>query len=147
MIHFSSWLQNAWLATNSLQQLLNSGTIYVYSGPVPANADAAIDASSVLLATVKNGASGVTFSNTPTNGVLQKTASETWSGSVAATGNATFYRYCVGSDTGSGGSASGNYRVQGSIGTDASFDLVVGSAALTSGGTFPINTYQLAITQ
>jgi len=42
---------------------------------------------------------------------------------------------------------SGNYRVQGTIGTDASYDLVVGSAALTSGGTFPINTYQLAITQ
>lgn len=147
MIHFSSWLQNAWLATNSLQHLLNSGTIYVYSGPVPANADAAVDASCVLLCTVKNGSNGVTFSNAPTNGVLQKTASENWSGTIAATGNATFYRYCVGSDTGSGASASGNYRVQGSIGTDASFDLVVGNAALTNGGDFPINTFQLAITQ
>lgn len=143
MIHFSSQLANALLATGSLQQLLNSGTIEIYSGPVPASADAAIDPSCVLLASVNNAGAGVTFNNAPTNGVLQKTASETWSGNVLASGTATFYRYCVGADTGAGVSGAGNYRVQGTIGTDASFDLVVGNAALTAGGTFPINTYQL----
>lgn len=147
MIHFSVYLNNAWLTTGALQSLLNSGTIYVFSGPVPATADAAIDPSCVLLVTVKNGSSGVTFSSTATNGVLQKTASETWSGTVAATGTAAFYRYCIGSDNGQAASTTGNYRVQGTIGADASFDLVVGSTALTSGGTFPINTYQLAIQQ
>lgn len=147
MIHFSEYLNNAWLTSGSLQSLLNSGQIYVFSGPVPANADVAIDSSCVLLATINNGGSGVTFSNTATNGVLQKTTAETWSGSIAATGTASFYRYCIGSDNGQAASVAGNYRVQGTIGTDASYDLVVGSAALASGGTFPINTYQLVIQQ
>lgn len=147
MIHFSTVLKNAWLTGGALQSLLNSGTIYVFSGPVPVDADAAIDPSCTLLATVNNAGAGVTFSATATNGVMQKTPAETWSGNIAASGNASFYRYCVGGDNGKAAAAAGNYRVQGSIGTDASFDLVVGNAALTSGGTFPVNTYQLAIQQ
>lgn len=148
MIHFSTVLSNALLATGSLKSLIDGGKIYVYSGPVPATADAAVDASSVLLATITAAAgAGVTFNGAPANGVLQKTAAETWSGNVATTGVASFYRLCVGADNGSAAASAGNYRVQGSIGTDASFDLQVTSTALTSGNAQPINSYQLILAQ
>lgn len=148
MIHFSTVLSNALLATGSLKSLIDGGKIYVYSGPVPATADAAVDVSSVLLATITAAAgAGVTFNGAPANGVLQKTAAETWSGNVATTGTASFYRLCVGADTGSAAAAAGNYRVQGSIGTDASFDLQVTSTALTAGNAQPINSYQLIMAQ
>lgn len=146
MISFSSQLVNAWLGTSPLQTLLNSCTLYIFAGNVPANADAAVDGTAVLLATVKNGGAGGTF-QAPANGVLQKTSAENWSGSIGASGTATFYRLCIGSDAGTAASGAGNYRVQGSIGTDASFDLQVANAALTSGGSFPVSTYELVMQQ
>jgi hypothetical protein len=145
MIHFSTQLENAWLA--QLAALLNGASIYVYSGPVPASADVAIDPSCVLLATINNAGAGVTFNNAPANGVLQKTAAENWSGNVATAGSASFYRLCVGADNGSAAAAAGNYRVQGTIGTDASFDLLFGSTALTAGTPQGINTFQLYMQQ
>lgn len=146
MIHFSTQLSNALLASGSLKSLIDTGKIYIYSGPVPATADDAIDGSCVLLVTVSNGGTGVTFDGTPANGVLKKTTSETWSETIGTSGTASFYRLCVGSDDGSAASTTGNYRVQGTIGTDASFDLVVPSTTLTSGNTQSIDTYQLYIT-
>ena len=147
MLHFSTQLSNALLATGSLKSLLDTGKLYIYSGPVPATADEAIDASSVLLCTISNGGSGVTFDGAPANGVLKKTAAETWSGVNAATGDAAFYRFCVGTDTGSGVSGAGNYRVQGTIGVDASFDLEIPATALTSGNTQAIDTFQFFVDQ
>jgi hypothetical protein len=148
MIHFSTVLSNALLATGSLKSLIDGGKIYVYSGPVPTTGDAAVDGSCVLLDTITAAAgAGVTFDGAPANGVLKKTAAETWSGTVATTGVASFYRLCVGSDTGAGAAGAGNYRVQGTIGTDASFDLVFASTSLTATNAQPINTYQLIIAQ
>jgi len=147
MIHFSVYLKNAWLVNDRLLNLLNLATIYVFSGPVPADADAAIDGTCVSLVTVKNGSTGVSFDTTVVNGVLQKNTSETWSGTAVASGTATFYRLCVGSDTGQAVSATGNYRVQGTVGIDATFDLTASNTALVSGDTFSINSYQLAIGQ
>lgn len=146
MIHLSSQIANALLATGSLKSLLDGGKIYIYSGPVPASADAAIDVSSVLLDTITAAAgAGVTFDGAPANGVLKKTAAEVWSGTAAAAGTASFYRLCVGTDTGSAASGAGNYRVQGSIGTDASFDMVFSSAAIASGDVKTLNTFQLQL--
>lgn len=146
MIHISTQLANALLATSSLKALLDNGKIYAYSGPVPANADDAIDASCVLLDTFTAAAgAGLTFDGAPVNGVLKKTAAEVWSGVAGATGTATFYRYCVGADNGSAASAAGDYRVQGTIGTDASFDMVLTTADIVSGDTKTLNTFQLQL--
>jgi hypothetical protein len=147
MIHFSTVLSNALLATGSLKSLIDGSKIYVYSGPVPADGNVAIDGSCVLLATISNAGAGVTFNGAPANGVLQKTAAETWSGTCAATGVASFYRTGVGADTGSGVAGAGNYRVQGTIGTDASFDLVFATTSLVATQPQPINTYQLILPQ
>lgn len=147
MIRFSTALANALLATGSLKSLIDGGKLYVYSGPVPATGGEAIDGACVLLATVSNGGTGVTFDGSPANGVLKKTTAETWSATVAASGDAAFYRLCVGSDTGSAAEAAGDYRVQGSIGTDASFDLELAAVALTSGNTLTLDSFQLFIDQ
>lgn len=146
MIRFSSFLFNDWLGTSPLKTLLNACKVYVYSGPVPADADVAIDGSCVLLATISNGGTGGTF-DAPTNGVLQKAAAETWSGTAGASGNASFYRLCVGSDNGSGAAATGGYRVQGTVGTDASFDYKLANVAITSGATVPLDDYELVAQQ
>lgn len=135
MLTLTTALKNAWLATSPLKTLIDSGFIYLYSGPVPDSAEAALDPSCVKLCKVDAAAgagTGVTWDGAPANGVLQKTAGETWSGTNLATGTATFYRYCVGADDGSAAYAA-QYRIQGTVGTDASFDMDVGSTALVSG--------------
>lgn len=146
MLHLSTQLANALLATGSLKSLLDGGKIYLYSGPVPATADEAVDASSVLLDTITAAAgAGLTFDGAPANGVLKKTAAEVWSGVAAASGQAAFFRYCVGADDGSAAAGAGNYRVQGTIGIDASFDMVFSSTTVTSGDTKTLNTFQLQL--
>lgn len=147
MIHLSSYLADALLATGSLKSLLDTGKIYIYSGPVPSSAvpaDGAIDPSCVLLDTITAAAgAGLTFNGAPVNGVLQKTSTETWSGVAGAAGTATFFRFCVGTDNGSAAAAAGNYRVQGTVGTDASFDMVFTSATIAVSDTKTLNTFQL----
>lgn len=146
MIHLSSQIADALLATGSLKSLLDTGKIYIYSGPVPSTADEAVDVSCVLLDTITAAAgAGLTFDGAPVNGVLKKTAAETWSGVAGATGTASFWRFCVGTDNGSALSAAGNYRVQGTVGTDASYDMVLTTAAITSGDTKTLNTFQLQL--
>lgn len=143
MLKLNAFLANALLASGSLKSLLDGGKIYIYSGPVPATVDEAVDGSSVLLDTIDVAGTGVTFDGTPANGVLKKTTAETWSGDAVATGTATFFRFCVGADDGSGAAAAGDYRVQGTVGTDASFDMVFTSADITTGDTKTLNTFQL----
>lgn len=146
MIHVTSQLSNALLATGSLKSLLDSGKIYLYSGPVPATADEAIDASCVLLDTITAAAgAGVTFDGAPVNGVLKKTAAETWSGTAVAAGTASFYRLCVGTDNGSALSGAGGYRVQGTVGTDASYDMVFSSTTIAVSDVKTLNTFQLQL--
>lgn len=140
-------LKNAWLATGSLKSLIDTGFIYLYSGPVPADADVAPDVNCVKLVKVDAGAGagpGVTWNGAPTNGVLQKTGTETWSGNELASGTMTFFRYCQGTDDGSGVSDGAQYRLQGTIGSDATFDL--DSNTITqSGNLYTLNTGELLI--
>ncbi|HET6631525.1 MAG TPA: hypothetical protein VFG73_02300 [Rhodanobacteraceae bacterium] len=145
---FSIALQNYVNVTGSLKAALESSAakIYLYSGPVPASADEAIDAGSTLLATIGAGAAhtdALTFEAASSNGVLTKTAAETWAGVVAASGTATFLRLCVGADTGSAAAGAADYRVQDTVGEDASYGLQLTSAALVAGNTQAIDVFQI----
>jgi hypothetical protein len=144
-IRFGTTLANAMLVTGSLQSLLNSGHLRFFSGPVPPTADEAVDVSSAALLTVDNGGTGVTFQNTAANGVMTKTAAETWSGTIGTTGTAAFFRYCVGSDTGAGAAAAGNYRVQGTVGTDITADLLVATTNFVATNVITLSNAQLAL--
>ena len=143
-LQFGVTLTNALLATGSLQSLLANGSILVFSGTPPTGADDATSGNTLLL-TIKNGANGVTWSNAPANGVLSKTASETWSGTVATAGTATFFRYVVGADTGTAAAAAGNYRMQGTVGTDITADLLVGSTALAANAVITLANAQVSL--
>lgn len=143
-LKFGATLANAMLVTGSAQSLLNGGHIYIFSGPVPATADAALSGNTALM-TIDNGGTGGTWQNVASNGVLTKTASETWSGNAATAGTASFFRYCVGSDNGQGAAGAGNYRVQGSVGTDMTADLLVATVALAVGANISLTNAQFAL--
>lgn len=131
--------------TGSLKAGLDGGFLYLYSGPVPASADAAIDGSSVQLVKISvggDGTTGCTFSGTATGGVLTKTSSETWEGTIAATGTATFYRFCESGDGGSTLSTTAK-RIQGTVGTTVASEGVLVSTSLTSGNNQTISLFQV----
>jgi hypothetical protein len=143
-IQFGTTLTNALLVTSPLQTLLANGSILVFSGTPPTGADDATSGNTLLL-TIKNGASGVTWNNTPSNGVLTKTAAETWSGTVGTAGTATFFRYVVGSDAGTAAASAGNYRIQGSVGTDINADLLLATTALAASAVVTLANAQIAM--
>ncbi len=137
----SNALRTAILGTQGVSELLTGGVIHVFSGPIPATADEALDVGGAhtLLITVDNSGSGVSF-DTPVNGVLPKLPSETWGGTFAASGAPTFYRWCAASDAGTAAGGASTYRVQGSAGgpLDAvEFDL--GANPVTSGNSFTLS--------
>lgn len=136
-IKISTVLANQLASGGNLAASLSGGKLYVYGAPEPADADAAATGAT-LLATITNngdGTTGLTFATPAANGVINKTAAEVWKCLAAniTAGTAVFYRFCVGTDNGSAAAVAGNYRVQGTIGTDMSADLVLPSTALTTG--------------
>lgn len=137
----STGLRNALLSGGSLKATLDGGEIRIYSGTVPADADASIG-SATLLVTIKNGGSGINFASSAASGVLNKAAAETWSGTNAATGTASFFRHVLSADDGS--SSSSAVRIQGTTAV-AGADLNLTSVSLTSGATQTIDFYSVAM--
>lgn len=144
MLKASSGLRNYLLDTGSLKAALNLGFIKIYSGTVPATADAAIAGGNTLLCTisVSSGGTGLTMEASASSGVLEKNASETWSGVNAATGTASFYRHVTASDTGA--SSTTERRVQGEIALVGA-EMNLSSVSLTSAATQTLDAYAIAL--
>lgn len=140
-------------AAAGIKTELDGGFMYYFTGSVPASADDALDMVSdhtqvAMLSVDNDGATGLTF-ETPTDGVLNKTTSEAWSGTVAFDGTEdaestltpTFFRLCQSGDNGRGAGAAP--RVQGTLGGPSSTaDIKLASATVTANGT---NTVSLPI--
>lgn len=143
-IKLSTGLRNYIQDTGSLKDALNLSFIKIYSGTPPADANAAIGGGNVLLCTISNnsGATGLTMAAAAVDGVLSKNGSEVWSGVNAESGTASFYRHVTSSDDGT--SSSTQRRIQGTVGL-AGADMNLGSLALTSGQTQPIDFYTLTL--
>lgn len=137
----STGLRNALLGSASLKSSLDGGEIRIYAGTVPADADAAIGAAT-LLVTIKNGGSGINFDSAATGGVLLKAPAETWSGTNAASGTASFFRHVVAADTGA--SSTTALRIQGLCAV-AGADINLTSVALTSGATQTLDFYSVSL--
>ena len=143
MVNLTTTLAAALAA--ALRTELNGGTLKIFSGPVPANAEAAVDGACVLLAEITesgDGSTGLTF-DAPTTGTLSKAAAEDWTclGADVTSGTATFYRFTEAGDTGTGASTTTS-RVQGIVGTDPfTADLVLGTTTLTNGVAVPISAF------
>lgn len=136
----STGLRNKLLDTGSLKSILAGGSIKIYSGAEPATADAAV--TGTLLCTITNGGSGINLAVSAASGIIQKLASETWSGTNAATGTAGYYRHVAAGDDGT--LSTTQARIQGDISTVAA-DLNLSSTSLVSGAPQAIDYYSIAL--
>lgn len=155
MIQISTATGNALGTGIPLKDQFDAGFLYIFSGPVPATADAALDMvtdhTQLVMVTVDDdGVTGLTFEE-PVLRVLNKLAAEDWLGTVTfdgaedaeATLTATFYRFCAAGDNGRGAAdTSTGYRVQGLVGGPSSgAELVLGDADLTASNVQPIGAF------
>lgn len=146
-IQYSTALKNGILVGNSLRALLSTGLgmrLYIYSGTVPENADAAT-AGGTLLVTITDNGSGdpLTLESTASGGYVSKPAAQVWSGVVAELGTATYFRLGVGNalEMSNVADPATGYRIQGTVGTVGA-DLILSSADLQVGNTQGIGVAQ-----
>lgn len=146
-IKVSLGLRNALLSNGGVKENLDAGFLYVFAGPVPADADAALDMATshteVAKITVNDdGTTGLTF-DAPVNAVLNKAAAETWEGTINLDGfdagptvTPSFFRFVSAADNGRGAGGTTAKRIQGTAGGPSSgADLDVGSDTVTDNGT------------
>lgn len=125
-----------------LKSDLDGGTIYVFAGPLPADAGAALDMSQhTQVAVITADGNGVTFAP-PEFGVLSKDPNETWDGLVEFEGaqdgetslSPTFFRLCPSGDDGR--SETSAPRLQGTAGgPSSSADMKLTGMTVTANGT------------
>ena len=140
----STYLANYIAGTGSLKAAFSTTMeLRIYTGTVPATADAAVTPATVLC--VVKTAVGA---NNPylqfaaaVAGLLSQTSTETWIGTnTGSTANASFYRLVVHADADSADTTT-YPRIQGTIGT-SNADMLVGSVSIAgSGGTLPVNVF------
>jgi hypothetical protein len=114
----------------------------IWAGTPPVSADAAI-AGQTLLVTVNNGGVNVNMDTGATGGVISKKPTETWGGTNAASGTASFYRFCLHTDANgadAGGTSVATPRLQGLIATGGS-DMNLGVTALVAAAPFAIQFF------
>lgn len=141
MAKFSTGLRNHVLGTGSVKAALDGGTLKYYTGTPPATADAAVTGTLLCTLTVSAGATGLTFS-APVDGVMSKTAAETWQGVNAATGTAGYARFVAAADDGTLSTTAP--RIQMTVGTVGT-DLLSANTLMTSGQTFTLNYFDIAL--
>lgn len=151
MVKLSTAVVNALMGTGSLRSVINGGFLKLFSGPVPATADAATVGGNTLIATFTesdDGTTGLTFESSVSSGVLTKTVAEAWESTAAATGVVTFYRWVEGADAGTGVAGGSDHRVQGTVGSDNLFyDLVMANTSVSATDTLSFDSFQLRQTQ
>jgi len=147
MAEFSTGLRNQLLVSGSLKSILDGGLLKVYAGAtMPASADAALPGDETLMYTFtvdNDGSTPLTFATAAENGVLLKTATESWQGVAAATGDMAYFRYVKSPDTGADASTTAP-RIQGTVGT-AFADLIVSNVTKTSGDPLALDLFGVAI--
>lgn len=140
----STGLRNKLLGANPLSTVLANGFIKIYSGTPPATADAAIGGGNTLLSTISVGGvgTGLTFETPAVDGILSKNAAETWQGTNAASGTATFYRHVTATDTGT--LSTTESRLQGAVAL-AGADMNLSSVNLVAAAVQSIDYYVVAL--
>jgi prepilin-type processing-associated H-X9-DG protein len=131
----------------SLRDLFAGGCIEIYSGSIPATADAAITGSLVCRITL---ASGAWTAGSPVNGLFFGAASAgaiskasgTWSGVglISPSATMTHFRLKGNVSDANGADTTTYYRIQGTVGVGTSYNLNVTSTTLALGATLTIDT-------
>lgn len=143
MIKVSTGFRVAQAVTGSIKEILDGGLVHLYSGAVPASADAALGGAT-LLCEISAGGSGtpVTFEPTAPLGVVKKSVSENWTGNNLAGGTPTFFRYVINGDNGSASSSA--IRLQGTAGPLGS-DMFISALPLVNGAPQAFSVFELTI--
>lgn len=129
---YSTGLRNHLLATGSLKAALDTGLIKIYSGTVPATADAAVSGDATLLCTVSVDGlgGGLSLEATAASGQIQKSAAEVWKGTAQANELATWFRFSPSTDDGS--ESATIKRLQGTV-AQAGADMNLANPVLITG--------------
>lgn len=140
----STGLRNYMLVSGSLKGALDGKVIKIFSGTVPSTADAALNGDNVLLCTVSvnDTGTGVTIDSTASAGQVSKSSSEVWSGTIATSGTATFFRMETAADDNSASTTA--VRVQGTVATDGA-DMNLATTALVAGNLRQINYFVVSV--
>lgn len=138
--HISTGLAESIMGGSSIKDTMDLGFIDIYSGTVPANADASIGAATLLCRVSLNStATGLTLLQD--GRFLRKPPADVWSGTNAATGTATFYRQVLTGDTGA--LSSTDERIQGTVGLTNASEMTLTDTSFVSGSTFSLGGYVL----
>lgn len=137
-IKSSTGLKNKVLTTNSLSSALAGGTIRIFGGAAPVDADAAETGTLLCVISVNGSSTGLAFEATAVNGALSKNTTEVWSGVNVAAGTATYYRFVAPGDTGAASVTQA--RLQGTVGLVGA-DLNLSNVNLASGAPQTIDSY------
>ncbi len=141
-LKFSTAFRNDLLDTNDLATLFD-GTIKVYAGTVPADADASLGGATLLCEySLNDTGDPLSMDTTAAGGALGKAPAEVWSGTAGATGTATFFRYEESGDT--GGASTSERRIQGTVG-GAGSDLFVTSTSYVDTTLYTIDYFSISI--
>ena len=145
MLKTSTGLRNHMLAIGSAKAALDGGFIHIYEGPEPASADAAIEPGTHkrLVTIFSDGtAAGLALAATAADGFIEKSSTETWSGTVAETGVAKFFRHVGPTDTGA--LSTTQPRLQGTV-ARAGAELNISDVNLVAAAPQAVNFYTLQI--
>lgn len=139
----STGLRNYMLATGSAKAAMADGFIHIYSGAEPATADAAVGGATLLLTIYGDGVSdGLNLAATAADGFIEKLGSETWGGTVLATGTATWFRHVGSADTGA--LSTTQPRLQGTV-ARAGAELNLSDVDLVAAAPQAVNYYTLQL--
>ncbi len=138
----SRGLRNGMLVSDSFKALMEANDnckLRIYSGTAPSTAREAVPAGAVMLVEIKeDDGTGLNFEATATEGVLGKDPNQVWQGTVAADGEATWYRLVADGDSGDASDTAP--RLQGSVGKSGA-DLNLSEVQLTSGAVQTIDYF------
>ncbi len=139
----STGLRNYMLDTGSLKAALALGFIKIYAGTVPADADASLGSATLLCTITKNGdgVTGLSLAASAVSGAIAK-AAETWSGTNATSGTASFWRLTKTGDTGLASTT--DIRLQGVAATSGA-ELIMTSVTLAGGAPQNIDYFTVAL--
>jgi hypothetical protein len=142
-LKYSTALREGLAVGGSLRSLINNSLVRIYSGTIPANADAALG-SAVLLNQISAGGTGtpLTFEPTAPGGLLRKSVAENWTGNNVAGGTPSFFRLVLPADTGNASAT--EVRIQGTCGGLGN-DLVITELPLVEAAPQSFELFQLAI--
>lgn len=147
-VALSTGLRNGMLNATGMKEAFTNGVLYIYSGPQPATADAAVQGTLLMKITKASGAfsfgsatNGLNLGS-PSAGVVAKDT-DVWSGVGIAVGTAGWFRL-MGNTSDDLGSSTTLARMDGSIGTVGA-DLNLVSTSIAVGTPLTIDVFQYTL--